>query len=560
MTQREAFLQALNSLAVATRRDGEVFVASIDLAPLLPLLSQRFTHVSVIEFKLSASHELVVTLPPSARITRTNIWLHEARTYRWRGLVPRPPRFSPPAAPAGYGSRRSTAVIENAPITAVLRRATLDADLLWAAPCREDAEKVAEHLWRDVWAAIGPELDPHALAQAARFDLPWGAYRDLRNRPDLRAFMDTAPGIGPRFRQLPEGMTWDDMVVRLLGYSKETRRDDGSYETYQYGKEPAFQAWVRHVPWSKALIPAFRLPDETHRRHVDDWAWRLMQEVASAAERGVFDVADVKRLSEPDEWLLFHTALTRSPHSGLVRQILTDPAAALGALERSFGPYSGSRAKWMARQLKRIPEFRSDLWRAERVVERWAERTGQSNIEWSPSERTPSRVDVMLRRIQHANALRKRMGVAKLSDEAQFAMFARPALIARVIADEEFAWDEGVIAALVSRRTCRLHPAIRSALLERVELPSHLKILLSDDRPADVRPLWERLARKNRREALEFLEQRGFDPRAGWRADDLLVLYEGGGEITIRATMLAAELRRMQEDQTIDAPSQRPMR
>jgi len=139
-------------------------------------------------------------------------------------------------------------------------------------------------------------------------------------------------------------------------------------------------------------------------------------------------------------------------------------------------------------------------------------------------------------------------------------MHAPVKTIAQIISRPDFVWDRKTINALLHRRGCRRHPTIRTWLIQKADVPGDLLMLLKDRKPKETRFLWKCLAQMSPQLAIDHLEKNGFDPRVGWQLKDLTVLFQGSAEITVQATLLAAELRRMLEGrhESIEPPPSKP--
>lgn len=527
------FKEALDRLSVEVREEGDLLTVRIDMAELGRLIGAPFGVASALEFFLKEAVQLAVSRPPAARVTSTKLWLEEGVRYDWRGNVPGP-RFEPPIARTGRFADRTTELLRNAPVIATLRRAAHAAGL-WSH-CRDEAEGAAVRLEKEVWSRLGAALEPLAHEVAARYGMRWDQYQTLAARPDLCDFMESAPGIGPRFRELPEAMPWEDKVVTLLGYSQGVRNPEtGRMDSRDYGRHPAFQAWVRRVPWDRSLVPLFK------RGKHGDKEWTLLQDIASTAENGHFSAEEIARLDSPRQWLLFHTAVLHRRISAL-RALMADPAAAETALLKTVPETTGRGRRWALRALDRLHEWEeSARWAAYKSKE-WAGRLGDPSVQFSPSYERHASMESRCRFMRWVNAVTEEAGESS-EFGGDFVLHAPREVLEAVAEHPDFPWNDRLVRLLIARGSTRRSPALRSHLIDRATRVSDLLRLLESARAVEVRPLWRRLAQANRRVALEYLERKGFRSDAGWTAEDLAPLFKGGGEVTIRATILSSELR-----------------
>lgn len=531
------FKEALEQLKVETSREGEAFVVTIDLSPVTSLVRGPFPENERIEFRLDPTQELIVSRPAALALTRTKYWLISDARYAWQGGVPQGRSFAPPGAGNSRDEQSNLA-----PVMAVVRRLVFEAGLM--GEYRREAEEVATQLWKAVWRAIGPNMNRHALSHANRFGLEWDRYRMLHQRPDLCTFLDSAPGIGPRIHELPADMSWEDKVVRLVGYCE--RRPNGDYE--YLGRNSAFLTWVRKVPYSKEILPVFKIARSlAYKKQPDAPGWELMLRMARATEAGCVRAEEIERLETPLQWLIFHTAIVHG-HDWYARLVCNDPAAAEKAFLRTFAPVRKPLAKWVAAGLERMDMWEHHAKWAAEDGKVWAERVGRPDLAPSIPSESLRRMDVVCRRVRRLEALERRFRLTQYN-RADFAMSAPVRLIELAITRPEFKWNEKVYEALLNRRGCRKNPTIRRFLIERAETPHSLVRLLEDGVPSETLGLWKRLAALSPEEAIEYLEKRGFDPQVDWKPEDLAILFKGGQKIVIRAILLLSDLPRMLEDQ-----------
>lgn len=536
------FQNALAALRVHIAEENGSLVATIDLSPLAAFVRGPFSSSEAIRFRFDPSHELTVFRPPALAVTRTRHWLIGPDHYPWTGGVPRGRSFLPPS----IRSNKRKAQYYQAPIRAVLRRATYEAEL-WHT-CQDAADSTAARLRKDVWRAIGAAMNPRALAHADRFDLDWSKYLELQQRPDLCDFLDTAPGIGPRFRPLPEGLPWESMVVRLLGFSGVDK--DGNYQTY--GRHPAFQTWVRRVPYSRKILPRLSEGFRGIIGHKNP-PWFLIQNVARAAENGWLRVDGLEKLDTPLQWLILHTAVSYQNHRQ-IRWLLNNPQAAEAAFVRTFPRAGRTEPVWVDEALRDIREWEREVSRAAQDLEKWGATLGQPELVQSSQAARLKTMESVCRHVWRREMLTRRLRLT-MFNRADLVMHAPVRALEQIIVHPDFEWNEKVFQVLLHRRSCRRNATIRPLLLERAATADDLLDLLNDGVTSETRLLWNRLARQAPERALDYLEKNGFDPRAGWQFEDLIELFQRGGKISIRAMLLLADL---QDPQQVEQPEMFP--
>ena len=286
--------------------------------------SVEFPGAGIVTLAVSGDH-IVSVARPTARAQR-GAWLGPVEPpehYRWDGMLPDPAT----GVPRPLGTAADSPWQD--PVASVLRAHP-------NAGAVEAVEAVA--VWRGLWAALLPALDPRAVALCQQFALPASGYRVFATRPDLADAVTTCPALGafvtPEVAATVEthGVPLATLLERL------TARSQGNSPAVT----PGFVAWARSVPWTVGALPVFPTAPEKRGAAVRAFV-RLAREAGP-----LIDHNGIRKLESDDAWRVLNLALASADRHIMVPLILRDPAAAVQGIVGFLPPHLRRDQRQMA--------------------------------------------------------------------------------------------------------------------------------------------------------------------------------------------------------------------